>query len=277
MALGMADEPSPKRLKSLTPAPELNASTLSGIPYAAAFTDSLINPLVHPAPRASKASTGLRVIPPSSDQRGKANFSIRYEDIDLDCLPEVTQAELPLPLDDPRRRYASGIPGIRLTHPGGPLEGGVGVFGGSVGEDGLEGTADESNNEPSDVQMGNSVVNPAVTTQALVHPGQDSQVNGSGDGEARSHNDVDSEPNLFAHLPKQVQAFLREHDINTQEQLHAVVKQEQQKQIDELRKRMRERQEAKEKNEDIEEKIQEMVAEREMERRAFEIVKKQKS
>lgn len=39
----------------------------------------------------------------------------------------ISENELPLPLDDPRRTLPSRLPGINLTHPGGYLEGGPGL------------------------------------------------------------------------------------------------------------------------------------------------------
>ncbi|KAF2230948.1 hypothetical protein EV356DRAFT_535903 [Viridothelium virens] len=41
-------------------------------------------------------------------------------------LPDVQHEELPLSLNDPRRKFRSPIPGVKLTHPGGLLEGGPG-------------------------------------------------------------------------------------------------------------------------------------------------------
>ena len=39
-------------------------------------------------------------------------------------LPKVEHDELPLPLADPRRKFWGPVAGVRLTHPGGLLEGG---------------------------------------------------------------------------------------------------------------------------------------------------------
>ncbi|KAI9653735.1 MAG: hypothetical protein M1821_006929 [Bathelium mastoideum] len=39
-------------------------------------------------------------------------------------LPDIAHDELPLPLQDPRRKFRSPVAGVRLTHPGGLLEGG---------------------------------------------------------------------------------------------------------------------------------------------------------
>ena len=42
-------------------------------------------------------------------------------------LPKLSLSDLPLALNDPRRRFPSSIPGLNLTHPGGYLEGGPGI------------------------------------------------------------------------------------------------------------------------------------------------------
>ncbi|KAK4959614.1 hypothetical protein LTR66_013027 [Elasticomyces elasticus] len=69
---------------------------------------------------------GIRIIPKDSDEQPVPGISVRECDINMRNLPKVHRDELPLPLDDPRRIYASEIPGVRLTHPGGYIEGGPG-------------------------------------------------------------------------------------------------------------------------------------------------------
>ena len=67
--------------------------------------------------------------PPSSGtsvlEKG-ANSTVSGDQVRIEdaILPEIDSGELPLPLDDVRRSYRSNIHGIRLTHPGGPVEGG---------------------------------------------------------------------------------------------------------------------------------------------------------
>lgn len=52
--------------------------------------------------------------------------AVSRSDIDCSTLPKVTLEDLPLPLDHPSRVFRCTVPGIRLTHPGGLLEGGLG-------------------------------------------------------------------------------------------------------------------------------------------------------
>lgn len=90
--------------------------------YDAAFEDALIPVLDSPS-----SDDGIRVIPEGSSEQPKEGISVRALDISLESLPSISEEELPLPLDDPRRKFASPIRGIKLTHPGGYLEGGPGL------------------------------------------------------------------------------------------------------------------------------------------------------
>lgn len=92
--------------------------------YSADFEDSLADLLLEAK---DTSDTGLRVIPEDSDEQPQDGVSIRATDILLPDLPSIAEDELPLPLTDPRRIFASAIPGIKLTHPGGYLEGGPGL------------------------------------------------------------------------------------------------------------------------------------------------------
>jgi hypothetical protein len=92
--------------------------------YSTDFEDSLVQALLDPE---AKTDIGIRVIPDESDEAPEEGVSIRARDILLPSLPNISEEELPLPLSDPRRVFASAIPGIRLTHPGGYLEGGPGL------------------------------------------------------------------------------------------------------------------------------------------------------
>lgn len=91
------------------------------VPYVASFIDSIIHPALNPPGRATKAINGMRVLHPAATDVPKSS-TIRFQDIA--SLPSIEHSELPLSLDDPRRIYASGVPGVKITHPGGPLEGG---------------------------------------------------------------------------------------------------------------------------------------------------------
>lgn len=82
------------------------------IPYNETYENSIHNLLTNPSP-------------PPSHHHGLPVDS----NIDPSTLPTIHFPQLPLPLDDPLRIYPSPIPGLRLTHPHGYLEGGPGVSG----------------------------------------------------------------------------------------------------------------------------------------------------
>lgn len=92
----------------------------SKIPYTAAFEDAVMQVILNPPPMDGiQREDEHAVAAPSSPSN--ANGSSTHL-----SLPTVPFSELPLPLSDPRRRYQSPVAGIRLTHPGGWLEGGPG-------------------------------------------------------------------------------------------------------------------------------------------------------
>lgn len=91
--------------------------------YRADFEDSLMRVTLDP----NAKQDGIRVIPDDSSEQPEDGVSVRARDVSLQSLPTITEDELPLPLDDSRRVFASAIPGVKLTHPGGYLEGGPGL------------------------------------------------------------------------------------------------------------------------------------------------------
>lgn len=91
--------------------------------YSASFEDSLIDAILG----ADFKQPGIRIIPDESDEDAVQGESVRYSEVDFQSLPHITEDELPLPLHDTRRIFASPISGIKLTHPGGYLEGGPGL------------------------------------------------------------------------------------------------------------------------------------------------------
>jgi len=95
------------------------------IPYNVAFENSVCDVLT--SSDAPQKSTGLRIISEDADEEPIPNASIRLRDIEISTLPVIPLDTLPLDADDSRRKYASPIPGINLTHPGGYLEGGPGI------------------------------------------------------------------------------------------------------------------------------------------------------
>lgn len=94
--------------------------------YCDTFEDSLIDIVLAKSPTTA-AQTGIRIIPDDSTEAPVDGISIRASDVSLQSLPSIREDELPIPLDDPRRIFASPVPGVRLTHPGGYLEGGPGL------------------------------------------------------------------------------------------------------------------------------------------------------
>ncbi|KAF2101300.1 hypothetical protein NA57DRAFT_53274 [Rhizodiscina lignyota] len=52
--------------------------------------------------------------------------SVQRTSVEVERIPNFAPSALPLPLNHPLRIYRSSVPGIRLTHPGGDLEGGEG-------------------------------------------------------------------------------------------------------------------------------------------------------
>lgn len=91
--------------------------------YDTSFEDSLISAVLSSDGRHG----GIRIISEDSDKSTVEGESVRLSDISLASLPHIAEEELPLPLNDSRRIYASPLPGVKLTHPGGYLEGGPGL------------------------------------------------------------------------------------------------------------------------------------------------------
>ncbi|KAH0018745.1 hypothetical protein KCU78_g7045, partial [Aureobasidium melanogenum] len=92
------------------------------IPYSAHYENALYHILEYPP----RSRDGIFIIPNDSSEQPKQGVSVRERDIDPASLPQISLQQLPLSVHDPRRVFASPIPGLRLTHPGGYLEGGPG-------------------------------------------------------------------------------------------------------------------------------------------------------
>lgn len=98
------------------------------IKYSAAFEDSMMATLLENDDNSiATQSVGLRVLPIDSDEQAVKDISVRAQDVSIQSLPIIPEDELPLALNDSRRIFASNVPGIKLTHPGGYLEGGPGL------------------------------------------------------------------------------------------------------------------------------------------------------
>lgn len=91
--------------------------------YSADFEDSLMSLILDHGAKPD----GIRIISEDSDEAPVDGVSVRASDIPPHSLPTFSEDELPLPLAHPRRVFASPIPGLKLTHPGGYLEGGPGL------------------------------------------------------------------------------------------------------------------------------------------------------
>ncbi|KAK5122346.1 hypothetical protein LTR85_004257 [Meristemomyces frigidus] len=91
--------------------------------YSADFEDSLVKAVLDPNAR----QDGIRIIASDSDEQPVNGVSVRARDVSLQSLPTISENELPLPLNDPRRIFTSPAAGVKLTHPGGYLEGGPGL------------------------------------------------------------------------------------------------------------------------------------------------------
>ncbi|EME50109.1 hypothetical protein DOTSEDRAFT_68844 [Dothistroma septosporum NZE10] len=91
--------------------------------YSAVFEDDIMQAVLDPP----STDNGIRIIPEDSNEMPVEGISIKAKAISLQSLPTIAEDELPLALGDARRIFASHVPGIRLTHPGGYLEGGPGL------------------------------------------------------------------------------------------------------------------------------------------------------
>lgn len=96
----------------------------SEIAYNEQYQNDISRIIVNPD---AQTDNGIRVIPAGSDEVPKEGVSVREADILPSSLPRILKDELPLPLSDPRRIYASLVPGVKLTHPNGYYEGGPGM------------------------------------------------------------------------------------------------------------------------------------------------------
>lgn len=91
--------------------------------YDADYEDSVMQMILEPPSN----DGGIRIIPEDSKEQPVDGISVRAKDISSLSLPNIQENDLPLPLTDSRRIFASAVPGIKLTHPGGYLEGGPGL------------------------------------------------------------------------------------------------------------------------------------------------------
>lgn len=91
--------------------------------YSADFEDSLARAVLNPEANVD----GIRVIASDSDEQPVNGVSVRACDVSLQSLPIIGEDALPLQLQDPRRIFASPVSGVKLTHPGGYLQGGPGL------------------------------------------------------------------------------------------------------------------------------------------------------
>ncbi|KAK4506606.1 hypothetical protein PRZ48_000338 [Zasmidium cellare] len=121
------DEPPPPGAPTPPQEEQPNGAYANYLPhdlkYSADFEDAVMQVVLNPP----QQSDGIRIIPEESSEIPVEGISVKADAISLQSLPQILEEELPLPLDDPRRIFASRIPGIKLTHPGGYFEGGPGL------------------------------------------------------------------------------------------------------------------------------------------------------
>lgn len=94
------------------------------IDYNASFEDSIERTILSP-PAAFRA--GVRILPsllPAPP--GLTSSTVQADSISPSTLPKIALADLPLALDHSARTYACPVLGIKLTHPGGYIQGGPG-------------------------------------------------------------------------------------------------------------------------------------------------------
>lgn len=121
------DEPPPPGAPTPPQEEQPNGAYANYLPhdlkYRADFEDALMHVVLNPPQHLD----GIRIIPEESSEIPVEGVSLKADAISLQSLPQILEDELPLPLDDPRRIFASRIPGVKLTHPGGYFEGGPGL------------------------------------------------------------------------------------------------------------------------------------------------------
>lgn len=109
-----------------TPPSEPSGALATWLPAHIPYNESYENALQHAILNPPTGRNGLVILPDDSPSQPEPGISVRARDIQPNHLPDIDFHQLPLPLDDTRRIYASPLPGIRLTHPVGYLEGGPG-------------------------------------------------------------------------------------------------------------------------------------------------------
>ena len=118
-----AQPPAPTPPQEDLPAKGYGSWVPHDLPYNGDFEDSLIDIILNPSD-VTTTENAIRVIPEDSDETPVDGKSVRFQDVDLTNLPTLTEHDLPIPLTDARRIYASPIAGIKITHPDGWIEGG---------------------------------------------------------------------------------------------------------------------------------------------------------
>lgn len=122
------DEPPPPPGAPTPPQEEQpNGAYANYLPHDLKYREDFENAVAQVVLNPPQKSDGIRIIPEDSSEIPVEGVSVKADAISLQSLPQISEEELPLPLDDPRRIFASCIPGIKLTHPGGYFEGGPGL------------------------------------------------------------------------------------------------------------------------------------------------------
>ncbi|KAK3080012.1 hypothetical protein LTS18_003353 [Coniosporium uncinatum] len=237
-----ADAPPPPTTIAAPPTP----------PYSAPFENALMDLILQPPDSTSSSSSALITagtqILDDTNPKPEPGFkgpSLHVRDIDPLSLPHVEAGELPLGLEDPRRRFRTQVVGVRVTHPGGSFGGGIGAYGvhplfpGSDGEGSGAGAG-------AGVGVGVGI--------------------GSGGGGADA-----------AALLADTRAFIAEKDVKTGLGLRRAIRAEQQVLLRRVRERMERRREAVEGNERVEREVKKLEDQRGMERRLEQRVRERRA
>jgi hypothetical protein len=241
----------------------------SEIEYSAAFLTSLSQTiLTSPSPTSlsKDLAQGLHITPTkptsgSSHARNTDTDTISLSSIPFSTLPSIPTPSLPLPLSDHRRTYASAIPGIKLTHPGGWIEGGSSIA--KLGKDDLK------------IVLPNKAGSEDTVDSAIAASPSLSRSNGKRKLSMLLGGATDDADNVATTYAKYLASMISSMKAGsdqpvTPETFKVAVAEETENQLEELRKRMRAREEAVKKNEEIERKIQDMEMQRRVERRVEE-------
>jgi len=234
-------------------APTLTSTTLTSLPYSASFTSALSNIVLDSSLALSDSLRGIRIqqgqIFTASDHPTQPSITT-LSSVDFGALPIFRDDELPIPLDDPRRKFESVVPGLRVTHPGGRLEGGP------------IGTANSSARDYR-IRLSSS-------GELLDREGNASGITQS----ETTTSEIMTYEAYLAHIVSTLPASAKSSNQSMKTALRMAIADETEVQIEELKRQMVAREEAVKKNQEIERQIADMEMQRRVERRVEENMRK---